>query len=94
MTPFAVVNRFFFFSMNYKVGFYNWEDMWGEMHEDFLPMFIMEVDWGCSRQHMIEKWKYYGENEDSYGRINRFYAELDNENREAFVNWMMNNYHE
>lgn len=94
MTAFDFINRFFYFSLNYKIEFYKWTDLWGNEHEDYLPVFIMETPWGCSTEHMIGKWKEAESAEGLNGRMNYFYSKLDNGNRTALIDWMMENYHE
>lgn len=87
------IQKFFYFSMNYQSRWYNWETIFGEKRTDYLPDFIMSVNWGCNRPHMIGKWMSI-EDSDSYGRMNRFYAELDNRNRKALLEWVMANYND
>ena len=88
MSNFEAINRFFYFSQNYTSRHCTWEDMWGNKHSDCLPNFLMDIDWTCNREHMIGKWKSI-ENSDSWGRINRFYAELDNNNRQYLIDYAM-----
>lgn len=94
MNSFESVNRFFYFSMNYPVNFFRWTDMWGNIHEDYLPDFIMCIEWTCGHEHMINKWKRTESDFGSMGRMNAFYADIDSDNREILVNWIMENYHE
>jgi hypothetical protein len=94
MDAFSFINSFFYFSMNYNINHYDWTDMWGEQHSDYLPDFVMGADWGCSREHMIKKWKQAEQEETVNGRMNYFYSKLDNKNRRALIDWMMENYHE
>ena len=94
MTSFESINRFFYFSMNYAVNHYDWADIWGDKHSGYLPDFIMKVDWSCSRTHMINKWRSVEDNFNAYSRMNAFYADIDNDNRQRLVDWIMENYHE
>ena len=91
ITPFDAVNKFFYFSMNYPVIYHNWKTGWGEEREGYIPEFLAKVNWGCNEGYIIEKW-LSGES-DRYGFLFEFYAKLDNVNREALVNWIMENYH-
>lgn len=94
------VNKFFYFAMNYSFGQVTYQTFDGEKTE-YLPTFL-NANWHCNKAHMVGKWKAacikkYDENDypifnDSYGTINRFYAELDGKNRMAFLTWVMENY--
>lgn len=86
-----VVKKFFYFSMNYPIKYYEYEDMFGDKKSGFYPTFLMEIGWTCNRDHMISKWNAIVDR-DSYGVINRFYAELDNTNRNLFSKWIEENY--
>ena len=74
------IEKFFYFSLNYVQEFYKWKSIWGEEESGYLPVFIMDIDWTCGKNHMIAKWKAV-EEKDCWGVINRFYAELDSNNR-------------
>lgn len=94
------VNKFFYFSMNYEMDYITYETFGGEKTE-LLPSFL-NANWHCNRAHMIEKWKSicierYDKNRvpiysDSYGRIWRFYSELDGDNRMALLEWVNENF--
>ena len=83
------IEKFFYFSLNYKTDYYKWTDLWGDEVSAYVPTFIMEIDWACGKNHIISKWKGIEEN-DSWGRMNRFYAELDGSNRRLLEEYVLN----
>lgn len=85
------VKKFFYFSMNYPFKYYEYVDMFGKKRAEVYPTFLMEVEWTCSRDHIISKWNAIKE-KDSYGTINRFFAELDENNKKLFSEWIDKNY--
>lgn len=91
INPFKVINKFFYFSFNYNVVYHEWKTGWGDSHSGYIPEFLTKVQWGCNEGHMIEKWLSISSNQ--YGQMFEFYAGLDERNREAIVNWIMENYH-
>lgn len=88
MSNFEAINRFFYFSQNYKSDYYKWKNMWGEDCSGVYPCFLMEVDWTCNRDHIISKWNGV-ESQNSWGRVNQFYAELDTNNRQRLIDYAM-----
>ena len=85
------IQKWFKFSMNYESKWYKWTSMFSVPHTDYLPVFLMECKWHCGLDPIIGKWLSIEES-DSYGRINRFYADLDNKNREILIEWFNQNY--
>lgn len=92
MTTIESITKFFYFSLNYAVDFFKWNDIWGNEHEDFLPTFIMGANWGCNKDHIISLWKDAENETDYYGHMNCFFGKLDDGNRKALIDWMMENY--
>lgn len=91
ITPFNAVNKFFYFAMNRPIVYHKWKTSWGEELEGYMPEFLTKVNWNCNEGHIIEKWLNL--NSDPYGQMFKFYADIDSENRESLVNWIMENYH-
>lgn len=58
----------------------------------YVPRFLAEVKWTCNLQHMVDKWKLacLSQNESAY--LMTFYANLDNDNRRALLEWVLENY--
>ena len=92
MTNFEAIRKFFYFSFNYKVELQRWTDIWGRTHNDYLPTFILGAKWKCDKDHIISIWKTAEEEYNNYARMNYFFANIDDENREILVKWMMKNY--
>lgn len=94
------VNKFFYFAMNYPFANVTYKTFDGEKTE-YLPSFL-NAEWCCNTAHIVSKWKSacikcydedgYPTYNDSYGTINRFYAELDGGNRMALLKWVNENY--
>lgn len=85
------VKKFFYFSMNYPCKYYEVEALFGGTISGYFPTFLIEVPWTCHVSHMISKWNAI-KDKDSYGVINRFYAELDGNNKKLFSEWVDKNY--
>ncbi len=83
------IEKFFYFSLNYKTNYYKWINLWGVEVSDCVPTFIMEINWTCGKDHMISKWESI-ESNDSWGRMNRFYAELSGSNRRLLEEYVLN----
>lgn len=97
------VNKFFYFAMNYRCVEVTY-DTFGGQKTEYLPEFFSgENIFHCNPSHMVEKWhdacvRQYDENgcpvsfNDSYSVMNRFYSNLDGQNRFALLKWVCNNY--
>lgn len=94
MNNINAINKWFYFSMNYKSDYYDWTTMYGEKKQDYLPTFIMEVKWACSLDHIIGKWNYILYDYNGYARMNKFYGELDSTNRKLLLEWVLENYND
>jgi hypothetical protein len=51
--------------------------------------FITEVNWHCSTDHMVSKWKNAYQTAGTYGAMIAFWAELDETNCEALCDYIM-----
>lgn len=81
------------FSFNYTVVCHEWTTIYGEKKIKFVPKFLTEVNWTCNFDHMLAKWETAQDVAKSgYGFMSKFWAELDNANREALVEWFAKNY--
>lgn len=85
------IEKWFYFSLNYEMKYYEWTDIFGKGRAAYLPKFLMEINWNCGRDHLIDKWFKIADKSDSYGTINRFYAELGDKNRELLEEYVLNN---
>ena len=87
----VAVNKWLYFGWNFNSVLHTWNNGAGEQTRA-LPQFLVETKWNCNLNHMIGKWNSAIQcgNPDAY--LTRFYAELDTENRQALIEWVMNNY--
>lgn len=55
--------------------------------EEYVPDFIMQVNWACNREHIFSKFRHY---RDKYGMgwAMPFYNELDTTNAPEFCEWL------
>jgi len=51
--------------------------------------FITEVNWHCSTDHMVSKWKNAYEKAGTYGAMIKFWSELDDTNRDALYQYII-----
>lgn len=84
------VNRFQFHAWNYPYAKEAYECPNGKRYT--LPRFLMEVDWNCSRDHMISKWFHAVRDNESDAYMPRFYAELSSDNRQRLIEWVIKHY--
>lgn len=83
------VNRWVFYGWNYEMV----EIARSPTNEPInVPKFIVEVQWTCNQEHMIEKWWSSCKGEESSAYLVNFYAKLDYENRIKLVEWVLENY--
>lgn len=85
------IEKWFYFSLNYEMKYYEWTNIFGKERAAYLPKFLMEINWNCGCDHLIDKWFKIVNDSDSYGTINRFYAELDSKNRALLEEYVLNN---
>lgn len=87
------VNRWLFHGWNYEMTTVEIPDnSTGSTKTIHIPEFLAGTKWTCNLQHMIEKWNNAcrGQRADAY--LVRFYADLDNGNRIALLEWVLENY--
>jgi len=83
------INEFIWMAINYDTVLYKYK--FSDL-ERYVPRFIVETPWTCNTDHMASKW--YGiasEDTYGYGRLIKFYLDLDNANKIALLEWIMSN---
>lgn len=91
-TSIIAINKWFYFAMNYKTIFHEWEGVSGQPRSEYLPTFLVEVKWTCSLDHMLSKWNVVTRSKNPSAYLMDFYAELDSANRIVLLEWLMANY--
>ena len=86
------INKFMFYCWNYDTISHTWETFCGEEVTQYVPEFLVKVNWTCNFNHMHEKWKEATSKASAYDYIPRFYAEIDSENRRIMLEWIVENY--
>lgn len=76
MTNAEAINRFFYWSMNYD-GSLDWI-------KEIFPEYLVD--------HFTSKFKMLYNRYGSMGVIPAFYGELDTENRQKLIDWVLENY--
>lgn len=76
------INKFIYYTLNY--GFVVVED-------GYAPDFFKAFD-TADVPHLLNKWRYVCDTTDSYGRVIKFYTELDRPHRVAMLNYINENY--
>lgn len=89
---FNAVNKFLFYSWNYKYTTIKALNQFGEKADILVPDFIAKVKWTFDLQHAIEKWNYATDAVNNEAYLPRFYQTLDITNRESLVEWIIENY--
>ena len=83
------INEFVWMAINYDTVRYKFK--FSDM-ESYVPRFIVETPWTCNADHMASKWLGIAERDGrGYGRLIEFYLDLDNGNKLALMEWIMNN---
>ena len=83
------INEFVWMAINYDTVRYKFK--FSDM-ESYVPRFIVETPWTCNTDHMASKWLGIAERDGrGYGRLIEFYLDLDNGNKLALMEWIMNN---
>ena len=83
------VNRWVFYGWNYEMI----EIVRSPTNEPInVPKFIVEVQWTCNQEHMIEKWLSSCKVESPSAYLVNFYSKLDNENSIKLIEWVLANY--
>ena len=85
----VAINKWLFFGWNYDLVLWRGteRDEWQS-----LPKFLIETKWTCNLEHMISKWYKAIQCNEPDAYLTKFYADLDDENRQALIAWVMNNY--
>lgn len=91
-TAITAINKWFYFAMNYESVSHEWTSINGELRREHIPIFLKEVKWTCNLDHMFSKWNMATGLHDASAYLMDFYAELDNNNRIALLEWVMANY--
>lgn len=86
------INKWFYFAMNYETILHEWVGVSGERCSKHLPSFLVEAKWTCNLDHMLSKWNVATQSQNPSAYLMSFYAELDNSNRIALIEWLMTNY--
>lgn len=84
-TALVAINKWMYFGWNYKSMCHKGK---------FVPKFLAEVKWTCNYEHMLEKWESVTDRNVTNAYLVSFYAELDMPNRQALLEWVMNNYND
>lgn len=88
------INKWVFHAWNYETTEVEIPDhVNGGFQKIHVPQFIAEAKWTCNISHMINKWLSaicQSYNTDAY--LVTFYANLDNENRQILLEWILENY--
>lgn len=86
-TELSAIDRFICEANNFETIYYHHRFA----DKDVLaPRMIVEGKWTCNVEHMIDKWHEACRCADTYWFM-YFYCQLDNANKEAMVNWIMEN---
>lgn len=88
----VAINKWFYFAMNYKTVLHEWTGASGQHRSEYLPSFLVEAKWTCNLDHMLSKWNVATHSSNPSAYLMDFYAELDNANRIALLEWLMANY--
>lgn len=87
------VNRWLFHAWNYEqvdVEIPNYFN--GGVTTTHIPRFLAEAKWTCNLAHMIDKWNEACRSRNTDAYLMNFYANLDNENRQILLKWVLENY--
>lgn len=87
------VNRWLFHAWNYEqvdVEIPNYFN--GGATTTHIPRFLAEAKWTCNLAHMIDKWNEACRSRNTDVYLVNFYANLDNENRQILLKWVLENY--
>lgn len=92
----VAINKFMYFSWNFKSICVEWTDMFGREHSEYMPEFIWALrdKWTCNFDHIVGKWHSVLPDTDSYALIPRFFGQMGNENRRIMLKWICENYND
>ena len=88
------INKWVFFGWNYSCVHHEWISFNGEKKCEAVPQFLVEVKWTCNFDHMYQKWSIAIRDTDPNSYLVKFYAELDDSNRELLLVWVMEHYND
>ena len=91
-TAIKAINKWVFFGWNYSCVHHEWISVNGEKKCEAVPQFLAEVKWTCNFDHMLSKWKIATHDANANSYLVKFYAELDDRNRELLLEWVMEHY--
>lgn len=87
------VNRWIFHGWNYEMTTVEIHDnSTGAIKKIHIPEFLKGAKWTCNLQHMIDKWNDACRSKNTDAYLVKFYANLDNDNRIALLEWVLENY--
>ena len=83
------IHEFVWTAINYESVLYQFKS---SDRETYIPRFVAEPNWSCNTDHMASKWIGIAEDDaPGYGRLVKFYLQLDNGNQLALMEWILNN---
>ena len=88
----VAINKWLFLGWNYSLCPYTIKDATGKLQTKYIPDFLMQTKWTCNFDHMVSKWYKATQCNEPDAYLTKFYAYLDDENRQALITWVMNNY--
>lgn len=91
-TAIKAINKWVFFGWNYSCVYHEWISVNGEKKCEAVPQFLAEVKWTCNFDHMLSKWEIATHDANANSYLVKFYAELDDRNRELLLEWIMVHY--
>ena len=93
-TAIIAMNKLMWFVPNIPFKYVSYELPWdGQKRKEWLPSFIDEVDWGCSKYHIVQKWHDYNHNHpDLSDAFSLFYESLDVKNTRALLTYIIDKY--
>lgn len=87
------VNRWLFHGWNYEITTVEIPDHYANASKKVhVPKFLVGAKWTCNLPHMISKWKEACSSKKPDAYMVTFYANLDNNNRIALLEWVLENY--
>lgn len=88
------MNKLMWFVPNMPFKHVSYELPWdGQSHKEWLPSFIDEVNWDCSKYHIAQKWKEYNSTHSDLSDVfSLFYISLDVKNTRALLTYIIDKY--
>lgn len=88
------INKWLFHGWNYKVVPITFTTPGGVSVTPYVPEFLKEIKWTCHISHMLEKWKNATQSQNPDAYMTKFYAALDNDNRQLLLEWIIQHYND